>query len=117
MMSNGLISDTLLASGPYLMRLEAEVGPDLHRLNGGQISHAHQVVGGAGESEDPVHFANSAMPNFSQERNRLQPAEAFFDALPLSLAHCVARVPRGAAINRAAAGSSQVLRHVRRHPQ
>src|SRR5262252_4654917 len=117
MMSNGLISGVLVTCGLRSMRLEAHVGPDLHRRNRGQISHAHQIVGGAGESENPVHFANSAMPNLSQERNRLQPAEAFFDALPLSLADRVSRVPRGAAINRAAAGSSQVLRHVRRHPQ
>jgi hypothetical protein len=36
-------------------------GPNLHRWNGdGQIPHAHQVVGRAGEGETPVHFADSA---------------------------------------------------------
>jgi len=77
-----------------LMGLEAHVGPDLHHRNGGQISHAYQVVGGAGECEDPVHFAHSAMPSFSHERNRLQPAKAFVDTLPLFLADRVSRMPR-----------------------
>jgi hypothetical protein len=74
-MSNTSISSVLVAFGPYSMGQEAHVGPDLPHRNGGQISHAHRVVGGAGESEDPVHFANSAMPNLSHECDRLQPAE------------------------------------------
>src|SRR5437764_4662919 len=40
-----------------------------------EVSHAHQVVGCAGEAEDPVHFAHSAMPHFAQQGDRLQPAE------------------------------------------
>jgi hypothetical protein len=56
-----------------------------------------------------VHLAHPAMPNLPHERDRLQPAEAFFDPFPLLLAEGVARVPRGAAINRAAPASSQVL--------
>ena len=43
---------------------QAHVGPDLHRRNcDSQVSHAHQIVGGAGESKDPVHFTNPTMPN------------------------------------------------------
>src|SRR5712692_6232466 len=118
MMSNGLISGVSVVSGSNSMLLEAHGGPDLrHRNCGGQVSHAHQIVGGAGEGKDPVHFAHSAMPNLAHERNRLQPAKAFFDPFPLLLAGGVTRVPRGAAVNRAAAASSQVLRHMRRHPQ
>ena len=41
--------------------------------------------------KDPVHLANPTMPNLPHERDRLQPAEAFFDPLPLSLADGVAR--------------------------
>ncbi len=97
---------------------ETHVGPDLrHRNCGGQVSHAHQIVGGAGQGKYPVHFAHPAMSNLAHERDRLQPAEAFFNPLPLLLTDGVTRVPRGAAINRAAPASSQVLRHVRRHPQ
>ena len=82
-----------------------------------QVSHAHQIVGGTSEGEDPVHFAHPAMPNLPHQRDRLQPAETFFDPLPLSLADAITRVPGGAPINRASASPSQVLRHVRRHPQ
>ena len=100
------------------MLLKTHVDPDLRHWNrGGQVAHAHQIVGGAGQGEDPVHFAHPAMANLPHERDRLQPAEAFFDPFPLLLADGVTRVPRGAAINRAAPASSQVLRHVWRHAQ
>ena len=56
------------------------------------------------------------MPHFAQQRNGLQPAKTFFDALPLLLADGIARLSRGATINGAAASSPKVLRHVRRHP-
>jgi len=63
---------------------QAHARPDLHHRNCcGQIAHAHQIVGGAGEGKDPVHRADSAMPNLAHECNRLQPAEAFFNPLPL----------------------------------
>ena len=98
------------------MLLQTQVDPDLrHRDCGGQVSDAHQIVGGAREGEYPVHFVYPAMSNLSHERYRLQPAEAFFDPFPLLLADGVTRVPRGAAINCAASASSQVLRYVRRH--
>jgi hypothetical protein len=57
------------------------------------------------------------MAHFSHQRNRLQPAKAFFDPLPLLLADDVSHVPRGAAINRAPTVPSQVLRHMRHHSQ
>ena len=117
-MSNGLISGVFVVSASNSMLLETHFGPDLHRRDcGAQVSHAHQIVGGAGEGKHPVHFVHPAMPNLPHERNRLQPAEAFFDPLPLLLADDVAGVPRGAAINRAAPAASQILRHVRRHAE
>jgi hypothetical protein len=79
MMSNGLISGVFVASASNSMLLETHVGPDLrHRNCGGQVSHAHQIVGGAGQGKYPVHFAHPAMSNLAHERYRLQPAEAFF---------------------------------------
>jgi len=40
---------------------ETRVGPDLHRWNcGSKVSHAHQIVGSASESEYPVHSAHPA---------------------------------------------------------
>jgi len=89
---------------------QTHVDPDLHGRNcGRQVSHAHRVVGRAGEGKDPVHFANSAMPYFPQQRNRLQLAEAFFDSFPLPLADLVSRVPCRARINGAPARLCVVL--------
>jgi hypothetical protein len=87
MTSNGLISGVFVTFGSKSMLLQTHVDPDLrHRGYGGQFSHAHQIVGGAGEGEYPVHFVHPAMSNLSHERYRLQPAEAFFDPFPLLLA-------------------------------
>src|SRR5581483_4788743 len=99
----------------YFMPHETHVGLDLHRRNcRRQVSQAHQIVGRAGQGEDPVHFADTAMPNLAHQGNRLQPAEALFDPFPLPLAKGVTSMPRGATINRAAAATFVVLRHVRR---
>src|SRR5712692_6543402 len=61
--------------------------PDLGGLNRGwaQVPHAHQVIGGRGQGEHPVHLENPTMPHFPQQRDRFQPAEALFDPLPLLL--------------------------------
>jgi hypothetical protein len=82
-----------------------------------EVSHAYQVVGRTGKGEHPVHLENPTMPNFTQQRDRLQPTETFFDPLALDLADAIALVPCRPFINRAAAPPSLVLRHVRRHPQ
>ena len=41
--------------------------PDSLRGNssGHEISHAHQVVGGAGEGKHPIHLQRSAMPQLA----------------------------------------------------
>jgi len=41
--------------------------PDSLRGNGSgqQVSHAHQVVGRAGEGKHPIHFQRSAMPHLA----------------------------------------------------
>jgi len=58
-----LISGVFVALGSNSMLLKTHVGPELRRRNcGGQVAHAHQIVGGAGEGKNPVHFAHSAMP-------------------------------------------------------
>src|ERR1700732_1079221 len=54
------------------------------------------------------------MPNLSQQGNRLQPPEAFFDAFPLSLTDGISSVTRGANVNRAPTGALEVLGQVRR---
>jgi hypothetical protein len=69
----------------FVLPYETHVGPDLRRRNCGQVAHAHQIVGRASKSEDPMHFAHSATPNLPHQREGLQPAKAFFDPFPLSL--------------------------------
>ena len=53
----------------------------LHR----HIARADQVIGGCSEGEDPSHLVDSAVPKLPQQRDRLQPPKALFNALPLSL--------------------------------
>src|SRR5438094_632014 len=72
--------------------VQRHYGPDLLRRNctAHQVPHAHQVVGRAGKREDPIDFQRSAMPHFAHQRNGLQPAKTFFDALPFLLAEGIA---------------------------
>ena len=81
---------------------ETHFRPNLHGKNGStQISQAHQIVGGTGEGKDPVHFTDSTMMQLPQERNRFQPAKAFFDPLPFLLTQTITKVTRRAPVNRA----------------
>src|SRR5580765_9043652 len=116
--STGLIFGVLGVSESNSKLSRTHFGLDLQRRScSHQVAHAHQIVSGAGEGEQPMHFAHSAMPHLPHQRDSFQPAEAFFDSLPLSLAHGVARVPRDAAIDRATARPRMILCHMRRHPQ
>src|SRR5208282_6118468 len=100
-MSEKLILSAFVAPSAIFLRCKTHFGLDLHRGNcGREVSHAHQIVGRAGEREDPIHLANSTVPQLAHQRNRLQPAEALFDSLPLSLADGIAWVPRRASIDR-----------------
>jgi len=90
---------------------------DLHHWNGGRVSHADQIVSRTGKGKDPIYLAHSTMSHLAHERDRLQPAEAFFDPLPLSLADGITRMTPRATINRAAATPFLVLRHVRHNPE
>jgi hypothetical protein len=111
---SGLISDVLAR----LMPLRTHFGPDLRGQNYGvQISHTHQIVGSTREGEDPIYLAYSTMSQLAQQRNRLQPAEAFFDTLPLRLADGIARVPGRSPINGTTAGPFIVLGYMRRNVQ
>src|SRR5450759_3173735 len=85
--------------------------------NFAQVPHAHQIVGRASEAEHPVHLENSTMPYFPQQCDRFQPAETFFDALPLDLADAIACMLSRAIVNGASASPFVVLRHVRSHLQ
>jgi hypothetical protein len=97
-MSNGSLFGGFVAAASNSRLRETHFGADLQHWNcHGQISHAHQIVGCASEGKDPIHFADSAMANFRHQRNRLQPAKAFFDPLPLLLADGALDLPACAA--------------------
>jgi len=116
-MSEKLIRSSFLAPSAIFLRCGTHFGLDLHRRScGREVSHAHQIVGRAGEGEDPIHPADPTVPQLAHERNGLQPPEALFDSLPLSLADGIAWVPRRASIDRAAATPFVVLRHMRCYP-
>src|SRR5712691_10671364 len=57
------------------------------------------------------------LAHFPQQRDRLQPSETFFDALPLLLADSIAGVARGTCVNGAPASAPIILRHVRCYSQ
>src|SRR6201982_2890706 len=99
-MSKKLNLSAFLPPSALFLRCGTHFGLDLHRRNcGGEVSHAHQIVGRAGEGEDPIYLAYSTVPQLAHQRNRLEPAEAFFDSLPLSLAGGVSGVPGRAPLN------------------
>src|SRR5690348_11015727 len=81
-----------------------------------QIADPDEVVDRRGKGEHPVHPAGPAMPKFAHEPYGLEPSEYFLNELPLALAHQVAGVARGAAIDRTRTIRG-VLGHVRRHPE
>ena len=85
----------------------------LRRLNL-QIPQADQIVSGSREGEDPSHLEDSTMPNLPQQRDRLQPSEALFNAFPFPLTDCIADVLCGASVSRAPTWPLQVLGYVRR---
>jgi hypothetical protein len=82
------------------------------------------LTGGTSNSQlFKKHFSHNLRPRNCSGQScacapdcRRRPAEAFFDSLPLSLSRGVARVPHGAAVNRAAAGPRMIVCYMRLHP-
>jgi len=98
--------------------VQRHYGPDFttSELAAHQVPHAHQVVGPQANVKIQSTFNVPAMPNFAHN-GRSQPAKNFFDALLFSSDAGIARVRVVRLSMGAAASSSQVLRHVRCHPQ
>src|SRR5579864_892975 len=89
---------------PIVVPLRTHFGLDLHHRNHGhKIPHPYQIVSGAGEGKDPIHFVYSTMMQFTQLGDGFQPAKAFLDALPLPLTYRITWMPRRSSINGAAA--------------
>src|ERR1700746_464795 len=85
----------------------------LRRLNC-QIPDAYQVVSGGCESEVPFHLEGVPVPTLPQQRDGLEPAEAFFNAFSLPLTDSISDVLGRTSINGTPPGPLQVLGHVRR---
>src|SRR5436309_15026108 len=79
-----------------------------------QIPHSDEVVSSGRKGEHPSDFQHAAMSGFAQHSDCLQPAEYFFDPLPPDLADFVSGVSRRALIDRTAARTFVILRHMRR---
>jgi hypothetical protein len=89
-MTNRLILGALGGFTDLLTPSKTHFGPELRRWNDrGQVPHSHQIVNGAREGKDPVHFADSAMAQFAQKRDCLQPPEALFNPLPFLLTNTI----------------------------
>src|SRR5262249_7206063 len=65
-----------------------------------EIAHPDQVVHGQQKGNHPAHPRHPARGVLAQQATLFEPAEELFAALTLPLAHQVAAVPRGAAIDR-----------------
>src|SRR5437773_481305 len=116
------LSDGRRASGAANLRppragvARAETVPGHSYGLGREVTDAHQVVGGEGQRKHPVHAPGAAVPRLAHEPHRLQPAEDLLDALPAALAHGVARMAGGPAVDRTGAVRG-VRGHVRSHAQ
>src|SRR5262244_2813294 len=77
-----------------------------------QVADADQVVDRGREGEHPAHPPHAPMPGLPEQRDRLEPAEDLFHALPALLADEVPGMSGGPLIERTRPGS-RVLRDVR----
>ena len=76
---------------------------------GCQFPHAHQVIGGGREGEDPPDFENAPVTQLAQQRDGFEPPKYSSIRLRFSLDDVVTSVPSGAGIDGAPAGALGVL--------
>src|SRR5262249_26260692 len=98
------LGDPALACRPHGDRVvrrggRARIEASSYRL-AREIAHPDQVVHGQPKGNHPAPPPHPAMAGLAQQANLFEPAEDLFDPLTLPLAHQVAAVPRGAAIDR-----------------
>lgn len=82
-----------------------------------QLWQPDQIERSAREDQQPVDLFQAAQFDLPSPGDRFEPTKCRFDPRPGMLTHRVARMPRGAAINRAAARSVEILRDVWRATQ
>ena len=77
-MSNGLTFGVLAVLGSNSRRCRTHFGLDLQRRNcNRKIAHTHQIVGGAGEGEDPIHLAHPTMANLAHQGSAPNPPVSY----------------------------------------
>jgi hypothetical protein len=95
----------LLPTGQGLSSVTLIMRPRAGRLGAytqtNQPAQADQIVDGLRETHDPRDPLPPSVAEVAQQADRLAPAEALFDQLPLPLTLPVAGMPRGAGIERA----------------
>src|SRR5215467_14884775 len=112
------------SSGPVAVGFRSPQGSPLLVWRGGQagaglgscrldreIPHPDEVVDGQPEGKHPADARRAAVAGLAQQADLLEPAEDLFDALAFPLAHQIADVARGAAIDRTGPVRG-VLRHM-----
>src|SRR5262245_47123492 len=75
------------------------------RLLRNEVAPAHEVIGSGAEAKQPVDEASTAVAEFPKKPHRFHPAKGLLDQLPFALADGVAGMARGAAVDRAPAGT------------
>src|SRR5712691_8308362 len=96
----------------FISMIEIYLSPSSSRPLRDEIAPAHQVVGGRAEAKQPIDEASTAVAEFAEERDGLQPAKGLLDQLPFALAQGIGRMTRRAPINGAPAEPG-VLGHMR----
>lgn len=80
---------------------------------GEQVGQSDQIVGARLQLEHPGHTSETAELGLCHAAHALDPAIGFLDPLANNLAHLVAAVAGGAAIDGGTAAPVEVLRHMR----
>ena len=79
-----------------------------------QFRQPHQIVGGRGKGEGPIHLGQTPQLGLAQSTYALDPAERFLDAFADALALGIAAMP-GRALIDCRAPAAGILRNVRAH--
>jgi Transposase DDE domain len=67
----------------------------------------HTAISAGPRRSDPSHLEDSAVPDFSQQRDGPEPREALVNAFPFALTESISGVPRRTSINSAPTGRSR----------
>ena len=96
-------------------RFQAHCSAEPFRGLSEESGKSDQVVRGATEDKQPVHLLQSAQLDLAQRAGLLQPPEALFDQPSATQADRVARLPRGSAVQIAAAALCRSWPHAGSH--